>query len=247
MSTNYRALCAEMLSGWQEGRDIAGPMNRARAALNAEPEGEEPSVEQMYYWALKSICQYGSDTLSGRADGGADDREWQRAAVAEIVRRAQEALDYGTPPAPPPLPPNYIDPEHTGQDRELLETFYRVARADGGTADECILRGIKAVLTARPATLIQQQAAELAALWGVPVAGVSDEHRDAVCTAIAESLGNAYDCQRVWSAWSYGTMGPDDFTLTAEDDDRVAEIADAVIEAFRTAQVPAPQAGEGEA
>ena len=76
----------------------------------------------------------------------------------------------------------------------------------------------------------QQQATELAALQGVPVAGVSDEHRDAVCTAIAESLGNAYDCQRVWSAWSYGTMGPDDFTLTAEDGDRVAEIADAAIE-----------------
>lgn len=38
MSTNYRALCAEMLSGRQEGRDIAGPMNRARAALKVEPE-----------------------------------------------------------------------------------------------------------------------------------------------------------------------------------------------------------------
>ena len=78
----------------------------------------------------------------------------------------------------------------------------------------------------------QQQAAELAALRGVPVAGISDEHRKAVCTAIAEALGGAYDCQRVWSAWSYGTMGSDDFTLTSEDDDRVAEIADAAIEAI---------------
>ena len=52
---------------------------------------------------------------------------------------------------PPLLPPDYIDPEHTGQDRELLEVFYQAARAEGGTADECILRGLKAVLAARPA------------------------------------------------------------------------------------------------
>ena len=40
MTTNYRTLCAEMLSGWQEGRDIVGLMNRARAALKVEPEAE---------------------------------------------------------------------------------------------------------------------------------------------------------------------------------------------------------------
>ena len=94
------------------------------------------------------------------------------------------------------------------------------------------------------ATLLLEQGAELTALRGVPVAGISDEHRDAVREAVAEALGDAYDCQRVWSAWSCGTMGPDDFTLTAEDDDRVAEIADAAIEAFRSFQVPAPPAGE---
>ena len=101
------------------------------------------------------------------------------------------------------------------------------------------------------ATLIQQQQAELAALRGVSkpedAAPLSDEHCEAVHQAVAEALGNAYDCMRVWSAWGCGTMGSDDFTLTAEDDDRVAEIADAAIEAFRTFQVPAPQAGEGEA
>ena len=93
---------------------------------------------------------------------------------------------------------------------------------------------------------MEQQATELAALREVPVAGISDEHRDAVREAVAEALGNAYDCQRVWSAWNVGTMGQDDFTLTAEDDDRVAEIADAATEAFRTVQVPAPQAGEAQ-
>ena len=97
------------------------------------------------------------------------------------------------------------------------------------------------------ATLLLEQGAELTALRGVPVAGISDEHREAVCTAVAEALGEAYDCQRVWEAWNVGTMGPDDFTLTAEDDDRVAEIADAAIEAFRSFQLPALQTGGGEA
>lgn len=53
MTTNYRALCAEMLSGWRIGKDIAGPMNRAAAALDAEPE-EDPikrhCVEMLNLW-----------------------------------------------------------------------------------------------------------------------------------------------------------------------------------------------------
>jgi len=51
---------------------------------------------------------------------------------------------------PPPLPPGYIDSEHQGEDRELLEVFYRAWIAGGGTQDECALRGIRAVLTHRP-------------------------------------------------------------------------------------------------
>jgi hypothetical protein len=47
------------------------------------------------------------------------------------------------------LPPDYIDPEHQGEDLELLETFYRACAAEGGTADEIHLRGIRAVLAAR--------------------------------------------------------------------------------------------------
>ena len=40
--------------------------------------------------ALDGIYIYANDTLSGRADGGPDDREWQRAAVVEIRNRARE-------------------------------------------------------------------------------------------------------------------------------------------------------------
>lgn len=42
--------------------------------------------------ALESIRQHGSDTLSGRM-GGPDDRRWQRAAVAEMTRRAGDAIE----------------------------------------------------------------------------------------------------------------------------------------------------------
>ena len=67
------------------------------------------------------------------------------------------------------------------------------------------------------------------ALSGLVSSGITEELREAACNAVAEALGDAYDCTRVWSAWGYGTMGPDDFASVAEDDDRVAEIVDAVI------------------
>jgi hypothetical protein len=89
---------------------------------------------------------------------------------------------------------------------------------------------------------VEAQAGEVA----VPVAvgELDDQQREAVHQAVAEALGEAYDCTRVWTAWSYGTMGPDDFVPVAEDPDRVAEIADAAIEAIRAIPLPVPQAGE---
>lgn len=44
------------------------------------------------------------------------------------------------------LPPDYIDPEHTGNDREMLKVFYTTCQSEGGTADEIHLRGLRAVL-----------------------------------------------------------------------------------------------------
>lgn len=52
---------------------------------------------------------------------------------------------------------------------------------------------------------------------------------ESVIEATADALGDAYDCLRQWSAWSFGTMGPDDFAMVGEDGDRVADIARAVI------------------
>ena len=56
---------------------------------------------------------------------------------------------------------------------------------------------------------------------------LTDEQAEKADEAIREALGDAYDCLRVWNAWSYGTMGPDDFSQVAEDSDRVAEIRNA--------------------
>ena len=66
-----------------------------------------------------------------------------------LFDRADKAL--ATPPPEPPtelpvLTPGYIDFEHTGQDREILDAFYRACNSEGGTADEIHLRGIRAVL-----------------------------------------------------------------------------------------------------
>jgi hypothetical protein len=78
------------------------------------------------------------------------------------------------------------------------------------------------------------------------VGEVGERQRKAVIAAVAEALGeSAYDCLRVWAAWGVGymAMGPDDFALVAEDSDRLAEIADAAIEAICAvpATPPAPE------
>lgn len=72
---------------------------------------------------------------------------------------------------------------------------------------------------------------ELARLL-LPTALPDGDLPDAVIEATADAIGDAYDCVRVWEAWSVGTMGPDDFLQVADDGDRVAEIARAAITAW---------------
>lgn len=89
-----------------------------------------------------------------------------RALCAELVEQLDDALDFTVSsetrrhmklltrqarsalaePEPAALPDDYIDPEHSGADRELLETFYTACRGEGGTADEIHLRGLHVVL-----------------------------------------------------------------------------------------------------
>lgn len=58
--------------------------------------------------------------------------------------------------------------------------------------------------------------------------------------AIAEAIGcSSYDCTRVWSAWGYGTMGPDDFVPIVDQENRLEEITNAAISALlQSAQEP---------
>lgn len=72
------------------------------------------------------------------------------------------------------------------------------------------------------------------ALAGSQVQAAGDTSlEDRVRDAVAAALGEAMDCTRVWSAWSYGTMGPDDFSVVANDDDRLDEIVQAALTAMR--------------
>ncbi|WP_255503068.1 hypothetical protein [Cupriavidus sp. UME77] len=64
---------------------------------------------------------------------------------------------------------------------------------------------------------------------------MNEEQKQTVRDAVASALGNAYDCQRVWSAWGVGTMSSNDFSLVAEDDERLDDITDAAL-----AAMPAP-------
>ena len=95
------------------------------------------------------------------------------------------------------------------------------------------------------AEAFESAALEFAARTALDATPAAPEvQRDAVIAAVTEALGDAYDCQRVWHAWSVGTMGQDDFALVAEDSDRVAEIADAAIAAMRPAAPAASEVGK---
>jgi len=59
---------------------------------------------------------------------------------------SDEARAFLAQSEPEGLPSDYIDSEHTGNDRELLEVFYRACLSEGGSADEIHLRGLKAVI-----------------------------------------------------------------------------------------------------
>ena len=82
-------------------------------------------------------------------------REWERIETPPEHAALLPALA-----TPPPLPPDYIDSEHQGEDRKLLEAFYGAWQLKG-TTDERVLRSIRAVLALRP-TVAAVRAADAA-------------------------------------------------------------------------------------
>jgi hypothetical protein len=135
------------------------------AAL-AQPEGDGPGLAKIdekellrvYCNARRAYCHEGPEHINWQRDA---ERGATLAGLGAVLAR------WALPAAPPPLPPSYIDPEHKGQDRELLQTFYRACQAEGGTADEIHLRGIRAVLAAHPAAPPAPEVWELATLFTV--------------------------------------------------------------------------------
>lgn len=83
-----RALVERQGTHWDGCATEGGPRHYECAVARIAAANERAEGMRM---ALEAIQQYGSDTLSGRADGP-DDREWQRAAVLEMTKRADAAL-----------------------------------------------------------------------------------------------------------------------------------------------------------
>lgn len=170
-------------------------------------------------------------------------------------------IDSAIPPAPEDALPDR-DQSKPAEQQGLFRKFV-VSRTDGSDApggkhhgcryfvldvdhDQHASAALSAYATACEATH-PALAKDLREKWGAPLPvaqptpSVPDEAREWVMAAIAQALGNAYDCTRVWEAWSYGTMDEDDFSLIAEDSDRLREIADAAIMAMG-ASAPKPDA-----
>ena|ERR1043165_4175616 len=120
----------------------------------------------------------------------------------------------------------------------------RVVADDAASSVSLRIRGWGRIQYMENPEALQDTAAELIAealteYWNRRAAQpvvLSDDLRDKVRDAVAAALGEAMDCTRVWSAWSYGTMGPNDFSVVANDDDRLEEIVDAAINAILAAK-----------
>lgn len=72
------------------------------------------------------------------------------------------------------------------------------------------------------------------------VKAVPEDQRERLRNALSVTLGEAMDCARVWSAWGVGTMSEDDFSLLADNDERLDELVDAVLAALASPSPAVP-------
>lgn len=61
--------------------------------------------------------------------------------------------------------------------------------------------------------------------------------RDALIEQLGAEIGDSYDCTRVWSAWSHGTMSQQDFVPV---DDRLGDIVEGLLERIANVLHPLP-------
>ncbi|MGN7160854.1 hypothetical protein [Sphingomonas sp. SAFR-052] len=112
-------------------------------------------------------------------------------------------------------------------------TLYREIDALGGTANTDHERGYVAAIDDVLAILSRRGFSEATDAGAVPIAVDVSELRCRIQDALLASLGDVYDCTRVWSAWNVGTMDQDDFEPVLNRlDELVDEIAMQVTKPF---------------
>ena len=91
--TDWRALCAELHKAWEEGLDIAGPMNRARAA-RAQTESESAFTDLAARPLLEKVARMG-DCITQATVG----------EIAAVSSQAAAWLDANPPGQPVAIEP----------------------------------------------------------------------------------------------------------------------------------------------
>jgi hypothetical protein len=124
--TDWRALCAELHKAWEEGLDIAGPMNRARAA-RAQTESESAFTDLAARPLLEKVARMG-DCITQATVG----------EIAAVSSQAAAWLDANPPGQPVAIEPRGCptpgacscvepeaqpEPEGVGDDAELRTVF----------------------------------------------------------------------------------------------------------------------------
>jgi hypothetical protein len=148
---NYlRQLCEELHNALAEYdsadayRDHSGLLRRARATLAGNPDAAllppNHNEDEIKRWLLNEY-PISPDWMAYANSSGEEFKGYHLDSVSHIILQALARFGSSNP-----LPADYIDPEHTGADRELLRVFYRAGMSEPGTADESYLRGLKAVL-----------------------------------------------------------------------------------------------------
>lgn len=131
---------------------------------------------------LRALLRPGYEPGDGSVDGAQQvDEEWWHPvfgcdSLQMVVDNARSTLEPS---------PGYIDPEHQGQDLEMLQAFYRACGAEGGTADEIHLRGIKAALATQQAAQSAGNSTAINVIFDAPPG--PDEIEDSVNPLPAQS------------------------------------------------------------
>jgi hypothetical protein len=150
MSTDIRTALENLLSRLDQTTDLtADPVpawvDSYRAAL-AQAEGDFNHIELALpeEWLADAWNQQADEFNQWDSLDTSEQLGWAQDRAVAVDRNRRTAL--AQPGGEYPLPTNYINPEHQGEDLELLQTFYQACQSEGGTADEINLRGICAVL-----------------------------------------------------------------------------------------------------